>query len=637
MDIASFLEFLKEHWAPLTVLAIFAIGFLVLLISFIVSEAKQKSYAAALAEQTSSTRIFIVDLKESSAVYFNANSPSRVRKITLAEFYSHFASDNQKELINWVNALCDQSANVPDSLETDVYDAKAHRTYFSMLQKESVDPVRRVIHLRSYLFKYMPSNRSSGGGNHGVVKTEELTHTLDSHSAKRGVVVAYRFRYKNPANAEKEIQPLTMNQIKNALAPVVPKGCFAQIDGNELVTADLKVSERNKANFFASSGLAAVNRYLSLHDLDSSIAVSAGFVERYVFGGKGEEVLSKADEMARKAENEEATKPVRFSGVSALNESDDIGALSVSLVISQKKFSFSFRPIYGVSEKTTVGYFLDTKPVDSPWTSLTDLQNAARNQNLGTELFSAESNGALSRFYAEAHKEEGIAVATGKNMLGGVVVPASKPASEASVDTLCPIPIKPTSTTSFPYVKDALFYPTTLMDKDLLFKNMPRLLRKYRMPLVLLFSQQDLMNNLKTMNTPGGYTIEGFRSMITGLKGKGFNVGLLVSGELEPRLQSLFESFDAFVVAFSPEDSSTDVNSRLRAKLHSLVEKLLKYNRPIIATDLPGWPAVGLVAQSLMASELKDVFLSSDVIAPYDQELRPIGDKPLRRLQSYQK
>jgi hypothetical protein len=70
------------------------------------------------------------------------------------------------------------------------------------------------------------------------------------------------------------------------------------------------------------------------------------------------------------------------------------------------------------------------------------------------------------------------------------------------------------------------------------------------------------------------------------------------------------------------------MDTKIRVELHALVEKLLHYNKPIIANSLMSWNAIELVVSSGIS------YVSSDVFAPYDAMFRPLNDRESRSHES---
>ena len=68
------------------------------------------------------------------------------------------------------------------------------------------------------------------------------------------------------------------------------------------------------------------------------------------------------------------------------------------------------------------------------------------------------------------------------------------------------------------------------------------------------------------------------------------------------------------------------MDAKIRSKLHSLVEKLLRYNKPIIASDIEGWDAIEIIVRSGLK------YISSEFFAPYDPMLNPIPNKSMKKV-----
>ena len=64
----------------------------------------------------------------------------------------------------------------------------------------------------------------------------------------------------------------------------------------------------------------------------------------------------------------------------------------------------------------------------------------------------------------------------------------------------------------------------------------------------------------------------------------------------------------------------------IRSQLHALVERLLKYKRIFVGTDLPDWNAIELVVGSGID------YVASDVFGPYQSGFVPLNEKDELRL-----
>ena len=68
------------------------------------------------------------------------------------------------------------------------------------------------------------------------------------------------------------------------------------------------------------------------------------------------------------------------------------------------------------------------------------------------------------------------------------------------------------------------------------------------------------------------------------------------------------------------------VNNRSRLSIHTLIEQLLKYKKPIIATDLESWQSIELIIKSGVS------IISTEVVSPSNDMLLPIDKKKMDRL-----
>jgi hypothetical protein len=70
------------------------------------------------------------------------------------------------------------------------------------------------------------------------------------------------------------------------------------------------------------------------------------------------------------------------------------------------------------------------------------------------------------------------------------------------------------------------------------------------------------------------------------------------------------------------------MDTKVRSALHALVERLLKYKKPIVAANLMSWNAIELVVGSGID------YISSDLFAPYDTMFRPVISRSVDRIKT---
>ena len=143
--------------------------------------------------------------------------------------------------------------------------------------------------------------------------------------------------------------------------------------------------------------------------------------------------------------------------------------------------------------------------------------------------------------------------------------------------------------------------------------------------LIFLFRENDLRTHLDPNATDN--MIEDLRQ----IKAKGYDVGVLLEQSELTLPSEIYGVFDYFVVSFSFAGNASEMDSRIRAKLHSLVERLLKYHKPIVATDIQGWASIELLVRSGMN------YVSSQDLDPYDPMILPLAQKSLRKIVDFTK
>ena len=575
----ALVENLIQYW-PIYASILLVVGVLLaVLISFIVSNRHYEDYLKQIDEQTNSVRVFIIDIPNNQVKYFNATTLSKVRYMTTSEFYSQFPMSQQKRVINWIYAVMEANSQAPDIFEVDIQVTRNKKQYFSLLQVDSVDRKKQVLHLQSYLLKYMMPLKLSND-NHGLSTVKDFTAALASSGRRKGVTACFRFSYRKIQDKDKEIDSLIFNQLKNALAPFIDsKHLLIQCSMNELVLTDLKINERAKSIYFVRSALNAINRFLALNGYNSLIDVRVGAVEHRFFTGDAAGILEQARKTAQIAFDEKDQILWHQKGRESLNPLNDASyRTEVERIINEKKLSYYFRPIYGVREKKTVGYFTKAQPRDTYFDSIEELKDYASRTDDAQDLFSTIARNTIPIFVNERLDEDSV-----------------------------------------------LFFPVRTEERGYMLLTFAKLAKAKQAHLVFLFSESDIKTHFDAGNPDA--IIDDMRS----IKAKGYQVGLFLNeGELTlPPV--VYTAYDYFVCSFAFAGSANEMDTLVRSQLHALVEKLLKYDKPIIATDIEGWASIELLVRSGLN------LISAESFAPYDQMILPLPAKSVRRVTDMKK
>ena len=571
------LKWVQEHWIFLLVLLLLVAAIVLLIITFGTSEKKHKLFKEELNEQNNSVRVYIIDLPNNKVRYFNAIDLGNVRTIDLSSFYQQFPLSEQRKVIDWIKAVLDPDEKAPDHLEADVTISRTRKQYFSLLQIDHVDTEKGILHVQSFLLKYLSLNKQGKGS-----KTKQLSSIKDYNDAihankgkRKGITACYSFRYKKGSDRDRPIDRLILDHLKNALSPLLEgKRLLLSPSDNEIVLCDTLIYERQKASYLLRQGISLIMTYLSVNGYLSKIETRVGAVWHRDGGEHPEEILEKARNTAKYAFD---TKEVIFfyeKGRDTLPVLGDSSYRSeIERIINDKKLSFFFRPIYSVTEEKVIGYFTKSEPFDTYFETMEDIKNYASRSGDAEALFSTIFRRTLPLFLSER------------------------------IDA-----------------NQTLFFPVRMDDISFMLRVVARSPKAKEAHIVFLFSESDLRAHID-FNNP-----EPFLGDLTLIKAKGHAVALYIN-ENELGLPTVvYPAFDHFACSFALPASSMEMDTRVRMQLHALPERLLKYGKPIIAADVENWSAIDIIIHSNLT------LFSSDVIGKYTEMIEPISPKSLKKL-----
>ena len=231
---------------------------------------------------------------------------------------------------------------------------------------------------------------------------------------------------------------------------------------------------------------------------------------------------------------------------------------------------YLFRPIFDVTKRKTIGYFEYVKAYDSPFASFAEMSKYAAKVDMSKEFFATISRYVIPKF-----------------------------ASEKQEDDL------------------RLFMLVSLQDIDHMAEILLQIPQTRKIHLVLVFNEQEINANASNL--------ELLNNSLKRLRSDGFELAMLMKDKNLLLDSSVYYNFDYFV-AGSMMIGEIKKNNRIRLSIHSLIESLLKYHRPIIATDLEGWQSIELIIKSGVS------IVSSETISSSNDMLLPLEKKKIEKL-----
>ena len=573
-------DFSNIPFVVFVILVSLVVTFLIfLIVSLSVSSQRDHKYIERMMTESTTLRVFVIDVRKNSVIYFNRSDLRNKKQIDLNSFYSHFHANDVDKIKNWVYSICTDYKTADKYLEADVVINHGKNTFFSLLKLLKYDPNEGIIHIESFILKYItpnnaPNKKKKKSTFTGVVKRSTMESLIVKEKSLKGFTFAIRFYYiRQKVLSNDKIERYMIMTLKNVIYPFAsnPRVSRQIIDtgDNELLLFDLRIATRDEAMVLATSMAHSIKKCIGVNGFADSINFSIGVVENAQYYQDLDSMILKAQEACMSAQHHGQEILLYQKQAAPLVELDRYREEVENLMLPNS-IRYLFRPIFDVKKCRTIGYFEYVKAYNTPFTSFAEMSKYASKVNMSKEFFA---------------------------MIARYVIP--KFASEKQED----------------YWR--LFMLVSLQDIDHMSEILKQIPQTKDIHLVLVFNEQEINEN--------STNLELLNSSLKSLRNDGFELAMLMKDKnllLDP---SVYYNFDYFV-AGSMMIGEIKKNNRIRLSIHSLIESLLKYHRPIIATDLEGWQSIELIIKSGV-----DI-VSSETISSSNDMLLPLEKKKIDKL-----
>ena len=487
----------------------------------------------------------------------------------------------QENLKKWLKAI-EEGKDVNPYLQSRCYFAGEKKPQACFFRLVSHNPELGVIHLEKILIRQKANRRSR---RFMLSSTDELSSAIKANGYERGALLLFRLNLKRRI---RDASGRPINQISSGLASRFRDLLYPFASGNqklvqygegELAIANFDLFDKTQALDFALQVIEAVTKSLpkNRHMESSSYEVTCGVVLFSDLLGESSTILSLASRLAELAYD--GKNPVMFfeRGKEGLNESELVsGKDDVTRIISERKISTFYRPMYDLTKGRILGYLCQFTPRDTPYNSIEELKAYASRVKQGKTLFSYLTKDTIIAFENQRQ-----------------------------------------------YQYQQLFFPIMACEIDPAIKLFTRSQLAKMIGLVLLFKETDLYSE------SGKSDAEALKEGLKKLKTLGCKIALLAEGQSLLLDDSWHSIADFFLTDFSiTEGGSAKVDMKIRSRLHALVEKLLRYKKPIIATEVGTWNTLELLYRSGLD------YVSGNPIGMYETMVKPIADKTKKKLQA---
>lgn len=560
-------------------------GMLIALIAgFTVGHLKDLGFDKGVVYSSSTVRVIRIDLIKQEVVYFNTSRMKYAKRMPFESWIASMPIHEQAVVKSWVIDLLEKK-NVDNYLEADVQFANSKKTTPSFYKVVKVDTNKQIIHLENHLIRY--ANKNAELKDRDLSSVAEFGEAIDRNGTDRGMTFCFTLAPKLNNGEGVDLDKFRNNlstdvimRFKKSVSNFV-KGSskLIQLSPNEFVIANFDMMERSQAISLALTVINRVEKDMNEQRKKKAnepyYEIRCGVVQNNEVNGGYNEIVSGA----RYASNAQFTTTTNLgffdkddNEATSFDESDDCKS-EVAKIVRGKKFVDKFRPVFNVEERKVQGYMVRTIPVNTAFDSIEEMKNYAyRAKDSGT-LFSAIVKDTVGRFTAERGED-----------------------------------------------KDLIIYlPTMVCEIGALMKSMPKMKKAKEANIMFVFKESDIFTyTTKDKN-------EAFFNALVELKTKGYNVALFLDDKRLNLTDNIYARCDSFFIDFA--ESTGDVSgAKIRSQISALVDKLVKFDKPIIATNLTSWMSIEMVVGAGID------YISSDAFSPYDDNLKPINKRSLDRL-----
>jgi hypothetical protein len=557
-----------------------AVTIVTLSIWLVVAHTKDKEFQSEMTYESSTVRVFRVDATHDNVRYFNLSNIGVVKSQTLNQFYASFPLSEQGKVREWITSILNGEPH-STYLATDVIFHKERHMAPSFLKLVSAKPEVGMIHLESYLLRYTKPSRSL---SRSFATEADFAQAMKANGTRSGMTFCFAL-LPNESDGpldENEKTPLTpdiQGRFRDAIGPFAAGNQkIIQAAENELIIANFDMIESAQAITFSLRVIDAVDRALSGYKRKGmpAFVVRAGIVANKDLLGDSDAILTEARRSAESAFETDSAISFYKKGSQDFSSSDELHyRTEVERLIYERKISYTYRPVYDCNALAVNGYIARALPVNTSFASIDELKNYA----------------------ARAKDEKNLFAAIAKNLVPRFVNERPDPDSK-------------------------LYYPVRMAERGQLLPFFTHFPDVQKANLVFIFREEDITASLDKAG------ITQFLYDVGVLKRNGFGFGIIISGKSLSLDAGIYSACDVFFVDFSSGGDESNMDTKVRSALHALVERLLKYKKPIVAANLMSWNAIELVVGSGID------YISSDLFAPYDTMFRPVISRSVDRIKT---
>lgn len=380
-------EFKKEERIAMIILLAIISSILVFMIVSFILAFKKKRRSRLKIEQN--TRIYVLDKKNNSMMFFDKHNMRKVKSVPLINFFDQFDANSLHSVQSWIDSLLNDPNNTKGFLETNVKVSKNNKTEFVLLEVTSVNVEEEIIHIESHFLPHLSVSSSRHNGQRFLLSYEIMQakyNSLIDNGKKRGVGLIIRLFLKQNGLSSAiryNLGALTI-QAMNILTPYFNEKRYAcLLDINEIFIFDVDVSNRSRFFAVANELLKKINGYLTMNSMNDEYGVCIGAAMFDPSLNKMKTFIANCRDMVGYAEKNEDNSVELYEENSAkVSLSSTFIHSELSSLIHNRTFKYYFTPVISYKDADILAYMIDVVPFGTTFKDFETVVKEASNMHL---------------------------------------------------------------------------------------------------------------------------------------------------------------------------------------------------------------------------------------------------------------
>lgn len=542
--------------------------FVFVLLFWLVTFTVRRRYHRHILNHRNPVRSLIIDTKSGIVTFFNHNELRKVYTLAYDKFISLIAPEDAKQLKKWItDLLAKDSSRAKDYIEIRIYSYNTHKEFHTILRVTKVDKVKRLLHFDSFL---LPNHIKNGKHNPiiDVYKDGVVDYKKISIPSIRGYTIVFNFSFANDSGINSIINRLTFVRIKEvaALCSGSMQKTIFEISDDQFAIIDNKSVDRDQVSEYVHEVTSAIHQFLELNSNLDEVCIAVGVVANSQFPNKPQKLIETACETAQIAKSKNVLMVIYDQRVATdANASES----EIEDIIKEHRLTYRYSPIYDVRKSRIYGYVTRVLPVNTNAKNISELYTRALNTNESKKLVTCVTKESINCVVVQNHNE---------------II--------------------------------NLFLEIKFADYTNYLSTLSRIKLPSNIRPVLIFDESDIVYFLKSKTS--------FKESIKKINESGVSTCLKLSDKTLVFDNTIYDLFDQYIVNLNFERFNKTGSANLDFRI--IVEKLLKYNRPIILNHVESWAAVELLVRSGIE------YIISDAIIETSEKLLELNRKTVIKI-----